>query len=112
MSSSGGPLSNASNDANQNMSSSPAGSPSPACGSSPGSFDTVVSKDQTHWISIQLVDERGHAVPNEDYKITLPDGSAVEGTLDRLGSAKIAGIDPGNCKVSFPNFDAKDWKRG
>lgn len=113
MSSSGSPLSNASNDANQNMSSSPAGSSSPSCGSSPESSSTsnqTVSPTKTHWIAIQLVDEEGHAVPNEDYRITTPDGTVAEGTLDKHGRAKISGIDSGNCKVSFPNRDANSWE--
>jgi type VI secretion system secreted protein VgrG len=103
-------LDNASNDANQNMSPSPAGSPSPSCGSAP-TPDNTVSPDKTHWISIELIDELGKHVPYEDYRIILPDGSPVEGTLDRRGRAKITGIDSGSCKVSFPNRDAKDWEK-
>jgi len=113
MSSSGSPLENASNDANQNMSSSPAGSPSSSCGSDSSSdspSNQTVSPDKTHWIAIQLVDEQQHAVPFEDYRITLPDGTLVEGSTDKHGRAKISGIDPGNCKVSFPDRHAKDWK--
>lgn len=113
MSSSSNPLNNASNDANQNMSASPAGSPSPPCGSSAAdsTSDTPVSPDKTHWIAIQLLDEDGHAVPYEDYRVTLPDGTAVEGTLDKRGRAKISGIDPGNCKIAFPNRDKDSWRR-
>ena len=102
-------LDNAFNDANQNMSPSPVGSPSSSCGSAP-SQDTVVSPDKKHWIAIELVDEQGHAVPYEDYRITLADGSVIEDRLDRKGRGRINGIDSGTCKVSFPNRDAKDWK--
>lgn len=113
MSSSGSPLSSASKDANQNMSSSPAGSSSPTCGTAPepssGSNQTV-SPSKTHWIAIQLVDEGGHAVPGEDYTVTLPDGTTVEGCLDEHGRDRISGIDSGTCKVSFPNRDSKDWQ--
>lgn len=115
MSSGSSPFSSASNDANQNMSPAPAGSPSASCGdssSSSAASDPPVSPQKTHWIAIQLVDQQGHAVPGEDYRITLPDGTTVEGCLDAHGRARITGIDPGSCKVSFPNFDAKDWKRG
>ena len=103
-------LDNASNDANQNMSPAPAGSPSSSCGSAPPQ-DTVVSPDKKHWIAIELVDDAGHAVPYEDYRITLPDGTPVEGSLDKKGYAKISGIDSGTCKVSFPKRDEADWKR-
>ncbi len=101
-------LDNAANDANQNLSPAPAGSPVQSCGSPPS--DTVVSPDKKHWIAIELVDEAGHAVPYEDYRVTLPDGTPVEGSLDKHGRAKISGIDSGTCKVAFPNRDAKDWK--
>lgn len=113
MSSSGSPLSNASNDANQNMSSSPAGSSSPSCGSPPesSSSNQTVSPSKTHWIAIQLVDEKGHPVAGEDYRVTLPDGTIIEDSLDEHGKAKISGIDSGTCKVSFPNRDKDVWKK-
>src|SRR5271170_5635170 len=113
MSSNSNALSNASNDANQNMSSSPAGSPSSSCGSDSSSdspSNQTVSPDKTHWIAIQLVDEDQHAVPFEDYRVTLPDGTVIEGCLDKHGRAKISGIDSGTCKVSCPERDGKDWK--
>ncbi len=103
-------LDNAANDANQNMSPAPAGSPAQSCGSPPPA-DTVVSPDKKHWIAIELVDELGKHVPYEDYRITLPDGTPIEGTLDDRGRAKINGIDPGNCKVTFPNLDKELWKK-
>jgi hypothetical protein len=102
-------LNNASDDANQNMSPTPAGSPCQSCGDAP-TPDPPISPDKTHWIAIQLVDEDNHAVPYEDYRITLPDGTPIEGTLDKRGRATITGIDSGNCKVSFPYRDANDWK--
>jgi hypothetical protein len=114
MSSPGSPLTNASNDANQNMSSSPAGSPCSSCGSSSDSSSPSnqnVSPNKTHWIAIQLVDEDSHAVAYEDYSVALPDGTVVEGCLDKHGRAKITGIDSGSCQVSFPNRDADNWKQ-
>jgi type VI secretion system secreted protein VgrG len=104
------PLDNASNDANENMSPAPAGSPTQSCGDARNA-DTPVSPDKTHWIAIELVDELGKHVPYEDYRITLPDGTVIEDSLDRRGRAKVTGIDPGTCKVSFPNQDKDMWKR-
>jgi hypothetical protein len=112
MSSPGNALNNSSNDANQNMSPTPAGSPIESCGSPPESpFDQTISPNKTHWIAIHLIDEKGRPVSGEDFKITLPDGTVVEGNLDGKGRAKITGIDSGSCKVSFPNRDTKDWKK-
>jgi hypothetical protein len=115
MSSNSNALTNASNDANQNMSPAPAASSSQSCGdasSSPDAADPPVSPSKSHWIAIQLVDEEGHAVPGEDYKVTLPDGTVVEGCLDTHGKAKINGIESGDCAVSFPNLDKESWKKG
>jgi type VI secretion system secreted protein VgrG len=108
-SSSNTPLDNASKDANQNMSPTPAGSPTQSCGAPP-TPDTPVAPDKTHWIAIELVDELGKHVPYEDFRITLPDGTVLEDSLDKHGRAKITGIDVGTCKVSFPNRDREYWK--
>lgn len=62
------------------------------------------------WIAIQLVDEVGHPVPNAGYKVTLPDGSIMTGSLDDQGLARFDEIDPGDCKITFPEIDAREWK--
>lgn len=69
-------------------------------------------KKKQSWVEIKLKDEQGNAVPGEKYRITLPDGSTLaEGTLDENGYAKVDGIDPGNCKITFPNRDGRSWKK-
>ena len=69
------------------------------------------NKDKKHWIEIELVDEAGKPVAGEPYQVTLPDGSTVaDGTLDEKGRARVEGIDPGTCKVTFPNLDKEAWK--
>jgi hypothetical protein len=50
-------------------------------------------------------------VQGEQYQIELPDGSTTEGYLDAKGQARVDGIDPGNCKISFPNIDKKSWRK-
>lgn len=68
------------------------------------------NQDKTHWIEIELLDEGGSPVPGEPYRITLPDGSTVaDGTLDEKGHARVENIDPGSCKVTFPNLDQDAW---
>jgi hypothetical protein len=96
------PLDSASNDANQTMSPAPAGSPCQSCGDPP---DTGISPEKKAWIAIRLVDQDNRPVPGEAYRVKLPDGSLVEDDLDEHGSARIMGIDPGTCQVSFPNLD-------
>jgi hypothetical protein len=64
-----------------------------------------------HWVEIVLLDEQDKPVAGEAYSVTLPDGQTVaSGTLDEKGFARLDGIDPGTCTVTFPNLDGKAWK--
>jgi type VI secretion system secreted protein VgrG len=97
--------------------------PDAAADASPGK--DVSSQEQRHqqpteeekekkksWVEIELVDEDNNPIPGEKYKITLPDGKTVaEGTLDESGFARVDGIDPGTCKVTFPNLDKDAWEK-
>jgi hypothetical protein len=65
-----------------------------------------------HWIEIELIDENDQPVAGERYKITLPDGSVDEGSLDDKGKARIDSIaDAGDCKISFPELDQDAWEK-
>jgi type VI secretion system secreted protein VgrG len=69
------------------------------------------NKEKKSWIEIVLEDEAGKPVPGEAYRITLPDGTTLaEGTLDEKGFARVDNIDPGTCKVTFPNLDKEAWE--
>jgi uncharacterized Zn-binding protein involved in type VI secretion len=71
----------------------------------------VIDSAKKSWIEIELVDQDGEPVPYELYNVRLPEGSSVQGCLDEKGLGRIEGIDSGTCQISFPNRDAKDWKR-
>lgn len=75
--------------------------------------ERVAPREEKTWVAIGLVtdDDPPRPVPSKRYRIELPDGSVIEGSLDGNGLARITGIDPGDCKVSFPDLDAKDWRR-
>jgi uncharacterized Zn-binding protein involved in type VI secretion len=75
------------------------------------SQNSPTTTDQKVWVEIELLDESGKPVPNEPYRIELPDGSVTEGSTDDRGRARVDGIDPGNCKISFPSLDKRSWKR-
>ena len=62
------------------------------------------------WVAIRLVDESGAPVPGERFRIGLPDGSVREGITDELGTARVDGIDPGTCVITFPALDAREWE--
>lgn len=62
------------------------------------------------WVEVVLVDEDDNPVPNVRFELELPDGSKKSGNLDAEGKTRVTGIDPGTCKVSFPELDARDWE--
>jgi type VI secretion system secreted protein VgrG len=64
------------------------------------------------WVAIELRDVDGQPIAGEPYRIELPDGSVQEGTLDDKGFAQVDGIEPGSCKITFPNRDARAWNAG
>lgn len=63
------------------------------------------------WIEIELLDWNNQPVVNERYIITLPDGDHREGKTDAKGQARVTDIDPGTCKVTFPELDGNIWDR-
>jgi len=68
-------------------------------------------KRQLAWIEIELVDQEGKPVPNEVYRVQLASGLVREGLLDHRGNARISGIEPGTCKVSFPAIHPDEWEK-
>ena len=89
----------------QPASTAPAGSQA----ASPASV-LVVDPDKPDWIGISLVTPDGQPIAGEPFVVELADGKSVFGKLDNLGKVRIEGVDPGSCKVSFPERDAKEWK--
>lgn len=65
---------------------------------------------ETSWIEVELVGEDGKPIPGERYRVTLPDGSVAEGSLDQNGMARVEGFEPGSCKVTFPDLDQDAWE--
>jgi type VI secretion system secreted protein VgrG len=72
--------------------------------------DSAANKDKTHFIEIALVDDAGKPVPGAAVSITLPDGSVASGSTDEKGGYKVTNIDPGDCKIAFPELDDKAWE--
>jgi hypothetical protein len=71
---------------------------------------TAAKAEKKTFIAIELKDNLGNLVPNERYRLKLPDGTIQDGRLDANGRARVDGIDPGTAQVSFPDLDADDWK--
>jgi type VI secretion system secreted protein VgrG len=68
-------------------------------------------EDKKSWIEIEMVDEEDEPVTGEKYKITLPDDTVAEGTLDEKGFARVEGFEKGTCKVCFPDLDKEGWEK-
>lgn len=69
------------------------------------------TSEPTTWIEIELVGEDDSPVPGESYRVKLPDGSVVEGTLDTEGCARVSGFSKGGpCEISFPYLDQDAWE--
>ena len=56
------------------------------------------------YIDINLVNDDGESIPDEDYIIHLPDGSERRGTVDSEGHAREEDIPPGDYIILFPNI--------
>ena len=67
-------------------------------------------QDVQDFIEVVLKDDTGNPVPNERYRLKMPDGSIKEGRVDANGKARFDGLKPGSCQVSFPNLGDGDWK--
>lgn len=76
-----------------------------------GNEQAKEKEKKTSWIEIELVGEDDEGIPGEMYKITLPDDSVAEGTLDENGFARIEGFEKGTCKVCFPDLDQDAWEK-
>jgi type VI secretion system secreted protein VgrG len=81
--------------------------PSSASGNS---GDKSNKDEKKSWIEIKLVDEAGNPVAGEAYQITTPDGKIASGSTNEKGEAKVSGMDPGTCKITFPNLDKDAWE--
>ncbi len=66
--------------------------------------------EKKDWIEIILVDREGKPMPGVRYRITPPGGNPVEGRLNEHGQAGLYNIDPGNCKITFPDLDKDAWE--
>jgi hypothetical protein len=43
---------------------------------------------------------------------TLPVSKTIaDGTLDHKGNARVSNIDPGPCKITFPNLHQDAWEK-
>ena len=75
-----------------------------------GRMNVTMPCRRPHWIEILLLDEYGNPVPHEEYLILEKNGQEHSGFLDENARARIEGLDPGSCEVSFPRLDKQEWR--
>lgn len=63
------------------------------------------------WIEVKLLDAEGNPVAKRKYVVKAPGGRVEQGTLDANGRARVEGLEPGTCLVSFPELDGNAWER-
>lgn len=57
------------------------------------------------WIEIAFVDGGGEPVADVAFDLRLADGQTQSGKTSKMGSARLEGVTPGECTVSFPTID-------
>jgi type VI secretion system secreted protein VgrG len=77
----------------------------------PAGEEEAPAEEKT-FIEVEVVDEDGKPLSDEEYLLVLPDGSKKTGKLDASGKLRFENIDPGECQISFPklkgvNFSSK-----
>ncbi|MEO8131734.1 MAG: hypothetical protein ABJF23_11745 [Bryobacteraceae bacterium] len=107
----GSDLNTAEQDADGSFGNANVGGATLPCAGSGAAPPKVISPEKKHWVEIAMVDKEGNPLPGQDYEIKLPDGTTVTGSLDEKGTARVEGIDPGNCQIKFPSLDKTVWKR-
>jgi phage baseplate assembly protein gpV len=65
---------------------------------------------ETSFIELELVDPEGEPVAFASYLVTGSDRNEFSGILDAKGRARVEGLVPGNCTVTFPELDGDDWR--
>jgi predicted component of type VI protein secretion system len=60
------------------------------------------------WIEIEVVFDDGTPFTG-NCVVDLPSNLRTDGAPDDEGLIRIEGIDPGSCKVSFPDLDGAVW---
>jgi len=98
--------------ASSSSSTSSSGSTTSASGGtgSDGGSSPADPAKKLSWIEIELIGEDKKPIPGEAYRITLPDNTIAEGTLDEKGFARVEGFEAGACKVTFPDLDQDAWE--
>lgn len=76
-----------------------------------GSKNDPTKNTTKDWVEIELIDKNKRPVKGVKVEVTLPDGTKESGVLNDKGSFRKDGIDPGTCRVTFPDLDGREWAK-
>lgn len=103
------PLESAGQDADSSFGFEPVNDVVTSC--SQNTAATALSAEKKHWVEILMLDKEGNPVPGIAYRVRVPGGQVVEGSLDGKGRARVDGIDAGSCQIAFPGLDTDVWEK-
>ncbi len=66
-------------------------------------------EEEKSWVEVKLMNHEGRPAVGERYRLLLASGETIEGVLDDNGTARVDGVSPGACQVSFPDLEDDDW---
>jgi phage baseplate assembly protein gpV len=61
-------------------------------------------------LEVVVVDDTGQPMGGVRYEVKDPSGKVHEGTTNPEGLIRIDGLPAGNCEVTLPELDQKDWE--
>lgn len=64
-----------------------------------------------HWVEVVLM-QAGLPAAGARCRVTVPDGSTRDATLNGRGRLRVEHITEGECRVAFPDFDESDDDAG
>ena len=71
----------------------------------------ALKQSKKTWVEFDLLDKNKRPVKGMRVEVTLPDGTIEKGTLSDKGSFRKDGIDPGSCRVRFPDLCGREWAK-
>ena len=81
--------------------------PEPATPPSP--IRRAATPDRTAWIEFEIVDEAGRPCRGVTVTLEAPDGKSLRATADADGHVRVEGLVEGECKMTLPSVDGRDW---
>lgn len=85
--------------------------PAPAAAPPPVREPPPPRAPEKTWIEFLLLDRKGNPVAGQPCRVKLADGSTQEARTDERGLARLHGIDPGDCELSFTRLAPDAWER-